>query len=213
MKEGLQAVALAHMDAFQVRRVHSPFRDGADCSSPAELVLLDVRSHLAPSFRANANCLARSWKTGISLSTSLPANPLWSYSLGLKEGYMPSNPRISRGFCANQIDILGRPLPQSPWSGTLKPNQVGGPGAGVPAPIESNRFPPERLGEKDRLDVSVLPVYEPNGTPIVLADSPPYTEQKGSGWYAPIPGCEYPNAWNAVGIPVPSARCRGELPV
>ncbi|BGP04020.1 Glycoside hydrolase family 5 protein [Rhodotorula toruloides ATCC 204091] len=41
------------------------------------------------------------WKTLPSTThlPHLPANPLWSYSLGLKEGWIPTDPREAQGFC------------------------------------------------------------------------------------------------------------------
>ncbi|GAA5825072.1 hypothetical protein JCM10212_004425, partial [Sporobolomyces blumeae] len=40
------------------------------------------------------------WKTTPSLvHPTRFANPLWSYSLGLAQGWIPSNPRLAAGFC------------------------------------------------------------------------------------------------------------------
>lgn len=36
------------------------------------------------------------WKIGDSIETGKPVNPMWSYKLGLQEGWMPENPKPSR---------------------------------------------------------------------------------------------------------------------
>ncbi|GAA6019696.1 hypothetical protein JCM10207_009231 [Rhodosporidiobolus poonsookiae] len=69
------------------------------------------------------------WKTTPSLLTpSRPANPLWSYSLGLTEGWIPRDPSTSTNFC---FTYPSSPLSTSPELpkrvplGPLEPWKIG----------------------------------------------------------------------------------------
>ena len=155
------------------------------------------------------------WKTGISLTTNRTMNPLWNYSLGVREGFLPADPRQSRGFClSNNAVRKAKPLHLHPWNGSLKPYQTGGVGAGVIEPTELAKydtFPPATLTRD--LVASVLPTYTQTGSPIVLkglALGPtPTGAGEGRGWFVPVEGCSYPNPWNGVKAPIPTAACTG----
>ncbi len=52
------------------------------------------------------------WKIGNSLRTGKPTSPMWSYSLGLQQGWMPTNPlQDSSGACAAQASRLSTSSP------------------------------------------------------------------------------------------------------
>ena len=139
-------------------------------------------------------------------------SPLWSYRLGLQNGWIPTDPRKSQGKCA----ALGVP---GDFSGTYLPWQTGGDGAGnvPPSVTASYPWPPATILSAGG-PPSLLPQYTPTGS-ISTLPPPTFTGTKVSinGWYdsgdtvpapTPIPGCAYPNAWgDPVVVNLPIAGC------
>ena len=136
--------------------------------------------------------------------------PLWSYRLGLENGWMPTDPRKSQGKCA----ALGV---NSQFSGTYLPWQTGGDGAGsIPASVSAlYPWPPATISNGGA--PAVLPQYTPTGS-ISTLPPPTFTATKVSinGWHdssdtvlapTPISGCSYPNAWASENGGVAVAGC------
>lgn len=140
---------------------------------------------------------------------------MWSYSLGLEQGWIPADPRISYGTC-NAQGI------NDPFAGPLRPSQTGGVGAGTIAPTfiaSYSQWPPATLASVP--NAAILPTYTPTG--VVPTLSPPVftlgsgaTTVGGNGWFnsadtagAPvnISGCTYPDGWAQTSIPLPTAAC------
>jgi aryl-phospho-beta-D-glucosidase BglC (GH1 family) len=184
----------------------------------------NLREFALSSMDALQNWFFWTWKIGPS-----PANknkiraPLWSYQLGLQNGWMPLDPRESVGKCADHgID--------SPFDGPLKPTQTGGGAAGTISPSFTRahgQWPPAQIAGAGAPDD--LPSYTPTGilvtlpvptpTPMAASAGGPVvapTADPGSGWYkdlgdkayVPIAGCKYPDAWDAVNAGVPP-KCDG----
>ena len=139
--------------------------------------------------------------------------PLWSYKLGLENGWMPKDPRKSRGKCA-ALGVTNQ------FNGTYLPWQTGGDGAGsIPTSISASYpWPPSTISNAGG-PPSVLPQYTPTGS-ISTLPPPTFTATKVSlnGWHessdnvpapTPIAGCTYPNAWAAdtADVAVPIAGC------
>jgi glucan 1,3-beta-glucosidase len=140
--------------------------------------------------------------------------PLWSYKLGLDNGWIPTDPRTSVGKCA----ALGVPAAQ-PFNGNYLPWQTGGEGAGdiPPSVTVSYPWPPTKIS--DALAAPpLMPQYTPTG--VVTTLPPPTftaTNDNINGWYdsgdtapapTPISGCSYPNAWDAPpGLALPITGC------
>lgn len=140
-------------------------------------------------------------------------SPMWSYQLGLQQGWMPKDPRSSHNACSNA----------HPFKGTFKATATGGPGAGTIAPSfvsEFGAWPPASLSGVG--DVGLLPIYTATGSPVPTLSSPTFTARNGSsivggnGWFdssdtegAPvnITGCTYYNAWAQSAIPMPTKSC------
>ncbi|KAF8991502.1 glycoside hydrolase superfamily [Cyathus striatus] len=151
------------------------------------------------------------WKIGNS-TAGLVESPLWSYQLGLQQGWMPTDPRTSVGTCA----ALGAGGPQ--FDGTFQPWQTGGTGAGAVEPTETQQWPwpPAQISHADD-PVSQLPSYTPTAPvatlpPPALTPTPTKSIDVGNGWFdsqdtAPAPttiqGCTYPDPWNAIDADVP----------
>jgi glucan 1,3-beta-glucosidase len=111
----------------------------------------------------------------------------------------------------------------SVFDGKFKSWQTGGAGAGTIAASATAQFPwPPASISNAGAPGSLLPVYTPTGTivtlpPPTLTPSPSKSVDVGNGWFnakdtasAPtsIAGCSYPDAWDAIGVAVPSA-CGG----
>lgn len=157
------------------------------------------------------------WKIGNSTVTGKVESPMWSYTLGLQEGWMPKDPRSSVGTC-RKAGV------NQPFDGTFSAYQTGGKGAGTVAATfvaEFGDWPPASISGAD---AAFVPTYTATGAVPTL--SPPvYTLRNGtqvnggSGWFnnadtggAPvnITGCKYPDPWAQTDIPQPTATCGGD---
>jgi glucan 1,3-beta-glucosidase len=170
--------------------------------------------------------MSHRWKTSPSLEHPQRfANPLWSYSLGLAQGWLPQNPRRSAGFCydyaqENQL-MAGMPrrrMRKPP--GEMEGWKVGrydsqGRQKVVPTDEENDsaRYPwppkyflldpmsaPASFDEMNpKLEVARLPRYAETTTSFSLPGPPPsftLDSPKGS-WHVPVAGCDYPETWNS----------------
>ncbi|GAA5832811.1 hypothetical protein JCM5353_008342 [Sporobolomyces roseus] len=169
------------------------------------------------------------WKTGFSSTLGKIANPMWNYQLGLEQGWIPENPRQALGACPSLVTsngfTIGYTIQPAP---TLAPWMTGGAGAGSitdQAMYSSfSAWPPASLGTTP---VNVLPTYTQTGSIIT---APPATQPTsfpsgysssanvGDGWiqptdtagfYTPVAGCSYPDAWSGVQASIPAAACTG----
>lgn len=168
------------------------------------------------------------WKTGNSSVTGKLVNPMWSYSNGLKDGYMPTNPRSAKGACASIASANGQTISGAvSFVGTFSAYMTGGPGEGqaIPTGTGAYPFPPASLSLAG--PVSNLPYYTPTGKPITMSASTPSATaypsgystqgvgngwvqaQDTAGWYTPIGGCSYLNPWSGNGAPTPTAPVCG----
>ncbi|EJF57265.1 glycoside hydrolase [Dichomitus squalens LYAD-421 SS1] len=155
------------------------------------------------------------WKIGNSTTTNSVQAPLWSYQLGLENGWMPTDPRQALGKCAS----LG--VAPAPFDGTFQSWQTGGAGAGTIAPSATADlvWPPASITSVPAGSVTALPQYTATGT---LSTLPPptfsasVTASVGNGWFdgadnAPavtaISGCTYPDAWDADNAQIPLSGC------
>ncbi|KAI0785590.1 glycoside hydrolase superfamily [Abortiporus biennis] len=145
------------------------------------------------------------WKIGNSSVTGKVESPMWSYQLGLQNGWVPQDPRDAIGIC----DTLGVQFNQ-PISSYL-PWQTGGSGAGQiePTALASvSQYPPPQISNVagDPLllphytDTSVIPTLPTptfSGATVTMGENgwadPSDTELAA----APILGCTYPDAWFA----------------
>jgi glucan 1,3-beta-glucosidase len=138
-------------------------------------------------------------------------SPLWSYKLGLENGWIPKDPRVSTGKCA-ALGVNG-----TPFDGTYLPWQTGTTSSISPSATRSYPWPPTSLNNPD-LQVDQLPMYTPTGTVTTLP--PPTSTASGghslNGWAnggdntpapTPIVGCRYPDPWDATSARVPPSGC------
>ncbi|KAG6849606.1 hypothetical protein H0H93_006963 [Arthromyces matolae] len=151
------------------------------------------------------------WKIGNSTSGIVEA-PLWSYQLGLENGWVPPDPRTALGTCAS-LGVSG-PI----FDGQFQSWQTGGVGAGTIAPSSTSNYPwPPATISNAGAAANLLPTYTPTGTivslpPPTLTASATVSVDPGNGWYnaqdtlgapTPIAGCTYPDPWDAIDVAVP----------
>lgn len=159
------------------------------------------------------------WKIGPSAVDNSPRSPLWSYKLGLDNGWIPKNPRDAFGHCA-----AAGIAPGEPFDGNYLPYQTGG-GSGVINAADVAQFgtwPPTSIGLV--ANAALLPTYTATGAIPTLptqsfpAPTPSAKIDYGDGWFddadtaggvTTVAGCPYPNAWDATAAPVPAAACTG----
>lgn len=164
------------------------------------------------------------WKIAPSSVDNSVRAPLWSYKLGLDNGWIPTNPRNAIGHCVS----LGV-AQDTPFDGTFEPWQTGG-GDGALRETDLARYgawPPPSVGvagSGSLMPASLLPTYTATGTIPTLstypfpAPTPSASFDGGDGWFnsadtAPglttVAGCSYPNPWDATAAAVPAAVCTG----
>ncbi|KAF8554819.1 glycoside hydrolase family 5 protein [Imleria badia] len=157
------------------------------------------------------------WKVGNSSTTNSVESPLWSYQLGLQNGWIPTDPRMAIGTCV----ALG--VSPQPFRGQYLSWQTGGAGAGTIAATSIatyGQYPPATIsGLIPIANEALLPTYTSTSAIPTLPPptfSPTPTVSIGNGWYdsadtglAPtqVQGCSYPNAWDAVSSAMPTALC------
>jgi hypothetical protein len=139
--------------------------------------------------------------------------PLWSYQLGLQNGWMPTDPRKSSGKCA------ALNAPQAAFAGTYSSWQTGGAGAGTIAAsvTASYPWPPATLSGLSGAVYAYVPTYTPTSS---ISTLPPAqltpSASEGNGWFnakdtasamTTVSGCTYPNAWDSAGAVAPTALC------
>ena len=183
-----------------------------DASQWSDETKAGLRSFALASMDALGDWFFWTWKIGASAAGSVQA-PLWSYQLGLTGGWMPTDPRDARGACATFGEVgSALEVAYEPWQ-----TGGGGPGLAESATEGVMPWPPSLLNAPT--GASALPQYTRTGTPVTLPPATAtasVTASVGSGWaYAqdtgpavtPIPGCAYPDAWDAVGAQVPVSGC------
>ena len=157
------------------------------------------------------------WKIGNSSVTDNVAAPLWSYQLGLQQGWMPTDPRAAAGVCdslgGNEADFAGF----APW-------MTGGAGAGtITAATASITWPPTSLTDVAAASMTAIPQYTSTASPVTLpplslaaSETASVTASAGSGWFdaqdtaaavTPIGGCAYPFAWDVESATIPASGC------
>ena len=183
-----------------------PWLDSTDWTAETKA---DLKQFAMASMDAMQHYFFWTWKIGASLATGKVNSPLWSYKLGLENGWIPEDPREAVGACGNT----------NPRAGELKPTQTSYVSQTIAAALRSSHpWPPVSLA--DQANAAALPTYTPTGTPHTMP-APTFTAatvSAGSGWvggsggwegdYVPVEGCTYPDPWDAEGAAVPSA-CTG----
>ncbi|KAF8881403.1 glycoside hydrolase superfamily [Gymnopilus junonius] len=155
------------------------------------------------------------WKIGPSQAGRVES-PLWSYQLGLENGWIPADPRTASGLCGQ----IGAAL--QPFDGTYLPWQTGTPSSIPASSTAQYPWPPPTISGAD-VPVSLLPTY--TGTaPVITLPPATFTVAAASvtkpadGWFntqdtvggvTAVAGCSYPNEYDGVFAVIPTAPCTG----
>ncbi|KAJ6552610.1 hypothetical protein DFH09DRAFT_1319059 [Mycena vulgaris] len=162
-----------------------------DSSTSNASVTAGVREFALASMVVVQDWFFWTWKIGPAVA-GVVRSPLCSYQLGLEGGWMPTDPRTAVGKCA-AIGVLGEQFPRiySAW-------QTGDAGAGTiaaAATAQSGQWPPATT-RMERVDAGIWDTERDEGrgaAPVMTA----------------VAGCTYPNPWDAVSSPAPTALCTG----
>ncbi|EJD52026.1 glycoside hydrolase [Auricularia subglabra TFB-10046 SS5] len=157
------------------------------------------------------------WKVGVSKNTGLVGAPMWSYSLGLEQGWIPDDPRSAVGEC-ERLGVIAQP--DQYYVGHLQSWQTGGVGAGQISPTATQGldWPPPALVTIQNLPVPSYTATAPVPTLPVQTYAPP-AQATADGWFndsdngpgvVEIAGCTYPDPWNPGDTPPPA--CNGGAP-
>ncbi|KAF8163791.1 glycoside hydrolase family 5 protein [Crassisporium funariophilum] len=174
-----------------------------------------IQNFITASFDAFGDWFFWTWKIGVSQAGRVET-PLWSYSLGLQNGWIPQDPRVAFGMCAS----LGAGL--EPFDGTFEPWQTGTTSS-IPA-TSSVQFPwPPPAITGAQVPIDLLPTYT-NTAPIITLPVATFTSAPSAattnvdGWFnsqdtaggaTMVAGCPYPDEYFGVFSVVPTAPCTG----
>nr|ADX07338.1 putative ectomycorrhiza-upregulated exo-beta-1,3-glucanase GH5 [Flammulina velutipes] len=198
---------------FYLRGVPGSQTFGGDCSVWEDASTWDasmkagVAAFNAAQMDAFQDFFFWTWKIGEKLDGTV-GSPLWSYKLGLENGWILKDPREAAGKCAGLVSFDGE---YESW-------MTGGAGAGT-ITGSFDPYPPATISGAPALPTE-LPVYTATGT-INTLPGPSVTGTTVDGWFndddtvlAPtaIAGCVYPDAWDAIDAAVPTG-CGGAAAV
>ncbi|KAJ7228427.1 glycoside hydrolase family 5 protein [Mycena pura] len=175
-----------------------------------------ILDYVLASMDATRDWFFWTWKIGPNMAGAI-GSPLWSYQLGLREGWIPKDPRTASGKCV-AVGLI--PIP---FNGTYAPWATGGVTSSIPASSTAS-FPwPPTAVSNAVVPVSLMPTFTPTG-PIITMPPETFTSARQSatasvnGWFDPqdtaggvvtVAGCTYPDAWNGIFTTTPTAPCTG----
>lgn len=165
------------------------------------------------------NFMFWTWKTQSNLETGACYNPLWSYSCGLENNYVPRDPNDSAGACNRLGPQYGGGYGRNvPLTTPYQASQTGGTATTssiVAAQTQQyGQWPPNALTNIG--NGQNLPRYTTTGqAPSFPTEVPTPLSQTatgvsfGSAYYTPIAGCSYLDPYQGVGAQVPNSPCTG----
>ncbi|KAG7091511.1 hypothetical protein E1B28_010539 [Marasmius oreades] len=183
-----------------------------DSSNWNDTLKAGIKAFAMASMDATQDWFFWTWKIGNSSANNRVEAPLWSYQLGYQNGWMPIDPREANGYC-------GKLGVNEPFNGQYQGYMTGGAGAGTIAAAATAglSWPPVSINGIPAASMAFAPTYTPTGS-VVTLEGPSVTKGASSvkGWFntadnagAPttIPGCSYPDGWNAQGANLPATQC------
>ncbi|KAJ3512182.1 hypothetical protein NMY22_g15409 [Coprinellus aureogranulatus] len=188
-----------------------------DWENYSDAMKAGLQNFIMASFDSFGDWFFWTWKIGPSQAGRVEA-PLWSYKLGLDNGWIPSDPRTAVGKCAS-LNVA-----TSPFEGTFPAYRLGQ----QPSPTVSAEYsaefpwPPTSIPNAD-VPVDLLPTYT-NTAPVSTLPVPTFTGAPASategldGWFndndregapTPVAGCTYPTGDPPAFDVLPSTPCTG----
>ncbi|KJA22085.1 glycoside hydrolase family 5 protein [Hypholoma sublateritium FD-334 SS-4] len=177
-----------------------------------------IQNFVMATFDALGDWFFWTWKIAPSQAGRVET-PLWSYQLGLEQGWIPKDPRTAVGMCASLNATL------SDFSGTFSPWQTGTPSS-IPA-SSSAAFPwPPATFSVAEVPVSLMPTYTNTAAiitmpPATFTAAPSTLTSAANGWLntldtaggvTAVAGCVYPDEYVATFAVIPTAPCTGPTP-
>jgi len=176
-----------------------------------------ILNYVTASMDATGDWFFWTWKVGENGAGVIGA-PSWSYQLGLREGWIPKDPRTAVGKCA----ALG--LTFTPFNGTYADWATGGVTSTIPASSSASfPWPPTTISNAN-VPVTILPTYTSTG-PVTTLPVQTFTAAPSSvtapvnGWFdaqdtaggvVTVAGCTYPDEYNGIFTSgTPTAPCTG----
>ncbi|KAF9002759.1 glycoside hydrolase superfamily [Cyathus striatus] len=188
-----------------------------DWQSYNDTMKAGIQNFVEASFDALGDWFFWTWKIAPSAASGQIETPLWSYQLGVREGWIPTDPRVAFGMCA----ALGT-LP-SPFNDTYEPWQTGAQTSTI-APSSSSMFafPPQSFAGAV-VPLSLMPTYTSTGTILTLpvetfTGAPASVTSAVDGWANPsdtvggvttVSGCVYPFEYDGIFSVTPTVPCTG----
>ncbi|KAI0319281.1 glycoside hydrolase superfamily [Amylostereum chailletii] len=174
------------------------------------------REYTLASMDATQDWYFWTWKIGNSSTSGTVEAPLWSYKLGLDNGWITNDPRDSIGKCASLVSGASTTAlstyTYSAW-------QTGAASTAAPASLSASfPWPPTSLSAVGpEVYPALIPTYTATGA-ISTLPMPSVTKgvKEGDGWFdkadttgvfVAVSGCPYPDAWNSSGAVTPTAAC------
>ncbi|KIO15527.1 glycoside hydrolase family 5 protein, partial [Tulasnella calospora MUT 4182] len=154
----------------------------------------DFRAFALRNFDALGHWFFWTWKIGASSLTGKVETPMWSYQLGLEQGWIPADPSEAVGTCGNTS-------PAQP----LTPQMIGAAGTGEITAAYKAQFPWPPTTVLPALNPDNVRAYTATG-PIPTLPVPTGASPTVDGWfdaadnrpiYTPVAGCTYPDAWGS----------------
>ncbi|EDR06394.1 glycoside hydrolase family 5 protein [Laccaria bicolor S238N-H82] len=174
-----------------------------------------VQNFIEAQFDALGDWFFWTWKIGASQVSGNIEAPLWSYQLGYRNGWIPTDPRVAVGKCASLSAPAGSFSAYLPW-------QTGTPSTIPASSTASFPWPPTTLNNLD-VAMTLLPTYT-NTAPLItmppqsFSGAPAQVTKSVDGWFnaqdtdkgvTAVSGCTYPDEYIATFAVVPTAACTG----
>ncbi|KAJ7094548.1 glycoside hydrolase family 5 protein [Mycena belliarum] len=175
-----------------------------------------ILNYVLGSMDATGDWFFWTWKIAPNQAGVIGA-PSWSYQLGLRQGWIPADPRTAVGKC----QALG--VAATPFDGTYSAWATGGATSTIVASSTTSfPWPPTTLSNAV-VPISLLPTYTSTG-PIITMPPATFTAAPSSvtapvnGWLDPqdtaggvvtVAGCTYPDEYNGIFTVTPTSPCAG----
>ncbi|KJA24157.1 glycoside hydrolase family 5 protein [Hypholoma sublateritium FD-334 SS-4] len=174
-----------------------------------------IQNFVMATFDALGDWFFWTWKIAPSQAGRVEA-PLWSYQLGLEQGWIPKDPRTAFGMCTSLNATI------SDFSGTFAPWQTGTPSSIPTSSSAAYPWPPATISSAD-VAVTLMPTYTNTGVvitmpPATFTAAPSSKTSAVNGWFdtldtsggvTAVAGCVYPDEYVATFVVTPTAPCTG----
>ncbi|KAH9484569.1 putative glucan 1,3-beta-glucosidase D [Psilocybe cubensis] len=176
-----------------------------------------IQNFVSASMDAFGDWFFWTWKIGPTEAGRIET-PLWSYQLGLKNGWISKDPRSASGLCAS----IGSQTEN--FNNSYQPWQTGTPSSIPASSTSSFPWPPTTISGAG-VSINLLPTYT-DTAPIITLPPATFTAAPSSitapanGWFnmqdteggiTTVDGCPYPSEYDGIFSVVPTAPCTGPV--